>query len=281
MAKKNLLIDATILGSSMECLEKYRLSHVQHLRPVRIIPGIENGNMCHAFCEHFYKCRMEGIDFETSVKESCDKAMEATLSHESVSQEDVEWGIKCLVDYAHFWRYDDWTPLAVEQPFISPFFETEAYNVFVTGKIDLYTNTKTLQGVPADHKFYSRWHEPLRSDVQFLIYSIVTKSNYLIVNRIGTQKTVEDKDKFRRIILPYEEAYRENEKKNLIVHAKALIEALELESFPKNRKMCGNFGGCWYKDLCNTYDETTFNFVAQTRFKVVEAWDVTKILEKV
>jgi hypothetical protein len=79
-------------------------------------------------------------------------------------------------------------------------YEDDDIRIYMTGKIDLRVNTKGYTNLPYDHKTFSRSSPVNQMSNQFKNYC-TAKSNYLIVNRIGLQKTLKPHDKFLELLL--------------------------------------------------------------------------------
>lgn len=276
--KLHAVVDSQLYETIQLCPQKYNLSFNFNIRPFKKKFALERGSVVHSFFEDYYLALKEGIEWEKALDIGVQAANKSAHETETLLSEEIEWEIEMLKRAAHFYRFDGWKPIEVEQPFLVQIYDSDDLAIYLAGKIDLVTDTTSLKNVPVDHKSYSRWMEPSKSTNQFIFYALATDSRYLIVNRIGTQKTLQDNERFRRVTLSYTREYLENEKKNIIWWVKQLQFHVETGTWPKNRSSCDKFGGCDFKPLCDAENESAFKWLMDTMFKKVEPWDVTKVL---
>lgn len=279
-AKQALILDATLLGLSASCGEKYNLKQNLLIHPRKTAEPLERGDLTHTFFEEYYNNIKKGLDFDSNIERCVIKCRNKYTEYETVEIEQCEYIIACCVENANFYRFDRWEPLEVEVPFLKSVHEDDKYVYALSGKIDLIANTQTLKRVPIDHKSYERWFEPQRRDFQFLIYSIVMWSMNLIVNRIGLQKTVAANEKHRRVILNYSESLLKNELETIIWWMKNHAWMVENNTYPRNNTSCDKYGGCEYRKVCDAESEQDMQFVIDSQYKRGEPWDVTAVLKE-
>ncbi len=281
MSKKVLVVDSQLYDAMQLCPQKYDIAFNNCLRPATKKPALESGSMNHDFLETYYLSLKDGLEFQAALDAAYKRGLETAATLESVPVEETEWELESLVRYARYHRFDNWEPLEVERSFFIKIYEDDEIIIYLAGKIDLIVNTQNLRRVPVDHKTYSRWMDPNKANNQFLFYAIATESSYLIVNRIGLQKTLSDQERFRRVILSYTKTFLAREKQNIIWWIRDNHKFyLETGTWPLNRTSCDKFGGCDFRPICNAEDEQSRQFVIDSQFVKGEMWDPTKVLEK-
>jgi len=182
-----------------------------------------------------------------------------------------------------FWRFEDehLEILAVETPFDYVLFEDEWIRIIMSGKVDLLVNKPAIGGgasytkLPYDHKFVARDFPVDRTDNQFVNYAHVLESNYLIVNKVGQQKTLKPEDKFKRIPLSFDKEFVQQWKDNVIrVVLDEYLPARLRHHYPMRFFNCRKFGRlCEFHAVCNSSGEDAKRFKLESQYVDREKWD--------
>lgn len=291
MEKQVILIDSTFLDKLQACAFQYHISRNLQIVPKDVptyiedearwfIPNepLEKGDLAHWFFKHYYNSIRDGASFEAAIEIGKASFRERALG-KKLDIADTEWVLDCIVESATFYRNDGWIPRIIEQPFIKQLHETEKYKFLYAGQIDLIT--QTVHGnVVVDHKTYSRWYNPSFLSNQFMSYCWASGLRFLIVNRVGLQKSYDDPaKKHRRPILQYNDNHIKQWEARTIWWMEQLAFYLEENTWPQNPTSCDKFNGCPYKSLCNAESDAVRDWLIQSEFRIGEIWDVSKELE--
>ena len=136
--------------------------------------------------------------------------------------------------------------------------------------------------MPIDHKSYDRSYEVGRMSNQFKNYCVATESNYLIVDKIGFQKTLKPHEKFIRTPLTYDPILLEEWKRNIIyVVLNKYLQCIATGYWPMNETSCDKFNRkCDYYAICDSSGIESKNFKINSNYIPGEVWDVTKSMQK-
>lgn len=293
--KLNILLDASKLDMFETCPERYNYRYNLN-RGVPITDksrALDLGTVGHVGGERYYTLLSEGIKFNERIAETriALGAHLADVNQSNLSDEDSAHIIDTMIANLEYWRADDENCLeilAVEQPFVYLVYSSEILNFYMTGKIDLLVNyhgigrNASYKDLVIDHKTYSRESEVLRKNNQFTNYCIATGSSYLLVNRIGLQKSKNPDEKFKRIPLSYDPIYKEDWKANVgTIIEQEYLPAVLSGIWPEKGSSCYKFNRiCEYYRVCDTSGEDTKVFKLANEFVDADVWDVSKGLER-
>ena len=292
-AKLSIILDASKIDLFETCPARYNFRH-NHNKTLPLIhkaKALDLGSLAHGGLEVYYKGLAEGLVFADRMNNCFMKIRElASNPEESNSQpEDVAIILSAVEQSCDYWRAEDENcleVLAVETPFAYILFEDDTVRVIISGKIDLLTNftgigrNASYQRLPIDHKTFSRDSVLLRKSNQFINYCNAVGSNYLVVNRIGLQKTLKAEDKFKRIPLSYDPIYIKDWKDNLTkMILNEYLTAVATDEWVEKPTSCNKFNRlCEYYSICDSSGQESKDHKLEAEYIDGEPWDVTKSL---
>lgn len=285
----NFQIDSSMLSTFMACPAKFDYVYNRHLVPLAgISKSIRRGTIVHDGALAYWKEMIASGDFKVAVA----KAVEIIrIGLESHIDFDPDFKLETLQGIIEFFKHIQtlsWIPLEAEKFFRVLVYTNEdtKLRIYLTGRIDLILRTPQIPILPVDNKTETeRWFHSQMSN-QFRIYCIATKTNLLGVQRIGFQKTLEAKDKFKMETLPFDQdVLDEWREKTLLHYVQQLILAHHEGFYPMNPTNCihGHFK-CQFSDdndhkgICNVSRSVREQKIARY-FLVGEAWDPAKLSE--
>jgi hypothetical protein len=173
--------------------------------------------------------------------------------------------------------------LNVETPFAYELFSDDSIRIIISGKIDLLVNFKGIgrgasyERLPIDHKTFSRDSVILRKSNQFINYCNAVGSNYIVINRIGLQKTKSAEDRFKRIPLSYDPIYIKQWRDNLTkMLLNEYLGCIASEAWPEKPTSCNKFNRlCEYYSICDSSGQDAKDNKLNNEFIDSEPWDVT------
>jgi hypothetical protein len=167
-------------------------------------------------------------------------------------QEKYKLGWMYILDtcrqYLEYYRNDHWVPLFVETVKGEILYEDEEIRILWKSKLDLVVDSN--QGIyPVDHKTMkqNRTTKSTQSN-QFKGQCIIMRTNRVLVNKVGFQKTLKPEEKFIRVPITYSNArLMEWQSQTLPYYAKLLLMYSETGYFPPQLGSCeGTYGDCMY-----------------------------------
>lgn len=291
--KVNLILDASKIDLFETC--PFRFNARYNLRrglPIRHKnKSLDLGGLAHEGLEKYFLGLKAGAQFDDRMQ-SCIMKIRELGSDPTVSNvdaEDLQQLLKCVEESCHHWRHEDehFEILEVESAFAYVLFEDEWLRIIISGKIDLLVNKHGIgreasyTNLPYDHKTYQRDFPVLRTSNQFINYSAACGSNFLIVNRIGLQKTVAPEDKYKRIILSYDPIFIQEWKDNLRdMILNEYLECVRTGIWPRKFTSCLKFNRlCEYHAVCDSSGQEAKVYKLANDYVEAEDWDVTKRLK--
>lgn len=289
--KANIVLDASKIDLFETCPKRYdfRHNHNRGLSMIHKAKALDLGTLAHEGLGVYFKLLGEGEDFSTRMERALMKIRELSSNpnESNIEPEELNHLIKAVEESCDYWRAEDENSLeilAVEQPFAYELFSDDSVRIILSGKIDLLVNfTGIGRGasygrLPIDHKTFSRESMLLRKSNQFINYCNAVGSNYLVVNRIGLQKTKSAEDRFKRLPLSYDPIYIQDWKDNLT--KMILNEYLTCVSegyWPEKPTSCNKFNRlCEYYSICDSSGQDSKDSKLENEYVVTEKWDVTK-----
>lgn len=279
--KPIVCFDATELDNFEMCNFRWHAFHHLNLRPKKTESFFEKGTLIHFLLEHYYKRKMSNSfpsvpqdQIEEIVEMGRIKSLEFDLSLEEVSEHMFQFR-----EYARFYANENITPLHIEENFTVELFEDEDIKVLLSGQPDMifkYTGTNDI-GV-MDHKRMSREfpYSPLRN--QFILYATAMKTDTVIVNKVGFQKTKLPKDRFVRTVFVYSQDILDEWRQDVINRAREMVLFEKIGHFSRNRTSCEKWNGCYLQRYCSTKPRAR-DFLVGKEYIVGEPWDAGKKLE--
>lgn len=291
--KLNIVLDASKIDLFETCPARYNFRHNLNktLPLIHKAKALDLGSLAHNGLEVYYKSLGEGVTYNDRMQLTLDKIRElASNPDESNSEpEEVNTILNAVEQSCDFWRAEDENCLdilAVEQAFAYELYSDDEIRIIISGKIDLLVNfngigrSSSYFGLPIDHKTFTRDSMVLRKSNQFINYCNAVNSNYLVVNRIGLQKTVKAEDKYKRIPLSYDPIYIKEWKDNLIAMLlQEYIPCIAENKWPEKPTSCNKFNRlCEYYSICDSSGQDSKLFKLENEYIESEPWDVTSKL---
>src|SRR6266567_1926488 len=289
--KLNIVLHASKIDLFETCPARYNFRH-NHNKTLPIIKkakSLDLGSLAHGGLEVYYKALADGRHFDERIQACLMKIRELSSNPNESNSEPEEVLSLCnaVEQSCDYWRAEDENSLeilAVETPFAYTLYEDEEVRIIISGKIDLLTNfngigrNASYKNLPFDHKTFSRDSVLLRKSNQFINYCNAVESNYLIVNRIGLQKTLKAEDKFKRIPLSYDPIYIADWKKNLTTMIlNEYLTAVATDKWVEKPTSCNKFNRlCEYYNICDSSGQDAKDNKLENEYIDGEVWDVTK-----
>lgn len=292
--KANIVLDASKIDLFETCPARFNFRH-NHNRTLPLIhkaKALDRGTLAHEGLAVYYSMLAEGIHYNERIEACLMKIRELSCNPlESNSEpEDVLILLKAIEECCSYWRPEDENSLeilAVEQAFAYTLFEDESVRIIISGKIDLLVNFTAIgrgsnyANLPMDHKTFERDSVTLRKSNQFINYCNAVGSNYLVVNRIGLQKTKSAEERFKRLPLSYDPVYIADWKSNLTkMILNEYLSCIATGDWPEKPTSCNKFNRlCEYYSICDSSGQDSKDLKLESEYIEAEIWDVTKGLE--
>lgn len=284
--KANIILDASQIDTFQLCEERYKNRYQLNKIPTGKQKPLDRGTLVHVGMETYYGLLMNGGKYRDAIQPSLNAIKVASLEA-GLEPSEVGRIVEVVHENLEYWEADDigFKIKAVENPFIYLLFEDEYVRFFIAGKIDLlvdlYTAKTSYENLPIDHKSYDRDFPIKRLSNQFINYSIAVKSNFLLVNRIGFQKTLENHEKHKRLMLSYDPEIHQDWKDNMTKLAQRYIRCVAEDSWEMNFTSCDKFHRlCEYYEVCDSSGKEAKFYKLNSQFNDCEPWDVSKLLIK-
>jgi hypothetical protein len=285
---KTVVMDSQILNTVQQCGFKTDLTFNRNLRPLTKESFFDDGDLVHEMFAIYYKGIMEGLPYEQRVEKANTLGLEhaATLD---ILMSDAEETMMVTNEYFEHFKNEDVKVLAVEHPFAFILGEDaeDDIRVVYVGKIDLVTQLDApymnqllnLEAdpkiLPWDHKTAKQRKAPHPLSNQFIGYCRALDVNEFQVNKIAF---IKDEDKFKRYQIPYSDGVIKRWEANTMWWAKQYAYYIETGTWPQNFTSCDKYSGCAFSEICNATSMEVMEHTMHVMFKVVEPWDVSKIL---
>ena len=293
-SKTNIVMDMSMFDLFCLCPEKYNIRHNKLKAPTieQKSNSLDTGSVLHEGYEVYYRLLGEGQHFNDRVHAAIKRmdVFTSDIENSNLEPDEVAKIKLTAMENLEYWRFEDESLeiLAVEQPFAYELFSDDFIRIIITGKIDLLVNKPGIGGsseyknLPIDHKTFSRDFPVYRLSNQFLNYVCATESNYLLVNRVGLQKSLKSDQKFKRLPLSYDPLIKEDWKKNVKdIILRNYLECVASQTWPMNFTSCLKFNRlCEYYEICDTSGQEAKLYKLESDFATVSPWDVTAKFSK-
>ena len=305
MSKTILSFDSQNLNAIQSCARKAQLQFIENLQPQTKAPALEKGDLLHKImeiadgllgsCSNFESDTWLALReaqypipddprniFNLDWKAKIDFAISAGSYFASKMEIDSETSssvIHQVKEYYDFYRHDPWSTLVVEEVATKVIYEDDELQVLYSGKIDRVVEQGNVRA-PMDHKSSERRQDPSSLSNQFIGYCWLLDCNYIIIDKIGFQKTLKPVERFQRYVLTIDEARIQEWLTNSIWWIKHYWEeSLKKNNFPMNLTSCDKYGQCTYAPICESNPEGRA-WKKELSFIVGPQWDVAKVLEE-
>lgn len=246
------------------------------------------GTLAHEGLEVYFNGIKKGIHYNDRMQATLMKIREVGSDPENsnANPDDVNLVLNAVEESCDLWRAEDENLIihAVESPFDYLLYEDEYVRIIISGKIDLLCDIPPLgrnagySNIPFDHKTYGREFPTYRLSNQFTNYVIATDSNYLIVNKIGLQKTLKPEEKHKRIPLSYDPLVKQQWKDNIIAMVlQEYVTCVTENKWTMNFTSCYKFNRlCEYYEVCDSSGEDAKLFKLSNNYIEAEPYDKYK-----
>lgn len=291
---KTLTLDSTILNTISLCERRTKYQFIDGIQPSIKGEALERGDLMHKMLEIYegLRCGLvspESPTWRTLFEAQLDAPTEDILPFSILAgryfatkmdlhPDEIEATIFQFEEYQDFYKDDPWETLAVEEVGSKILYEDSEVRFIYTFKIDRLAKRDKIIA-PWDYKTSKKRSETSSLSNQFIGYAWATDSNYVIVDKIGFQKTLSREERFQRIFLSYDAERIEEWRQNAIKFA---WDYYELLNSPENASMnltsCDKFGGCIYRPICEKAPSAR-EWIISRDFVQGEKWDPAKELE--
>lgn len=266
--KRTIKISSSGLDYLELCLRKFNLGKIQRLYPR--IDGLDKyrnaklrGILIHKMLAEYYRIKKDRTPEGEDILGIVQSARAESLIEDTLPSETIEESIKVFMDYCMYYKGDTWKVLEVESAFSTIIYENEQLRVLFEGVIDLIVEDEHFGHMIVDHKSIQRENHPNQRTNQFLGYTYVTKTNTLLENRLGMQKTKSVPERFTRPLHSYSDDNWIEWINSVEYHVNRLDEHIQKGYYPSSFSHCHN---CVYKELCNIGSEKDRQFSIDTRW---------------
>lgn len=288
MAKTTLVFSASSFDLYEWCERKYQYAHIMRKSlPMTEKPlPLDRGTLGHIGMESYFNDLSQGVHYNDRMHSALYKIKEAAADPKNSNidiTEELPILVKAFTESCDFWRFEDehLEILAIETPFDYVLYEDDYVRIIISGKVDLLVNKPAIGGgssytnLPYDHKFVTRDFPVDNLSNQFINYCVPTGSSYLVVNKIGMQKTLKPEEKFKRIPLSYDPLIIQQWKDNVTeVIINKYLPSVITQSFPMRFINCRKFGRlCEFYPVCSSSGEAAKKFKLEMMYVERAPWD--------
>lgn len=290
--KVNIILDMSKFDLFLACHFRYYIRYIlEKASTAKKNESLDRGSLIHEGMDRYYSLLAQGIKFQDRVHEASQrmKAFAAHPDNSDLEPEEVDYLVNVFQQNVEYWRFEDehLDILLVEQPFAFVLFEDDYVRIIISGKIDLLVNIPAVGGragytnLPIDHKTFSRSFETHRLTNQFQCYASAVNSNYLLVNKIGLQKTLKPEEKFLRVPLSYDPFLLQDWKDNTLgIIQDEYLSCLATGKWRQDFTSCDKFNRrCEYFQVCDSSGKEAKLWKLQD-LGPASPWDVTAKLIK-
>lgn len=292
--KATIILDMSAFDLFNLCAARYNMGMNLRRHPpgYQKAKALDLGGVFHEGAEVYYKGLAAGQQFNDRMNEAVKRIQYITSDPElsSLEPEESEGLIRVISENLEFWRHEDeqLEILAVEESFAYVLYEDDYVRIIISGKIDLLVNKPAFAGsgsytnLPIDHKTYSRDFPVRRLTNQFQNYAYACDSQFLVVNRVGFQKSLKPHEKYKRVPLSYDKEIFDQWKANTTkIILDQYLPCVASGEWPMNFTSCDKFNRiCEYLEICDTPEVSNKIWKLENNYVIGDPWDVTKKLEK-
>jgi hypothetical protein len=274
VTKTIIKADSQILNSIDLCGQRYEYEHILNRRPNDKAISLARGDAMHRMLAHYYKAKRdkiwsgrEAITISECLEIGREACAELSLSVQEFETEDIS----TFKAYVLRYQYDGWEIQFVEEPFSTVLYDSDDLMIIWEGIVDLGVRDPKGEELVVDHKTEQRRSHPYPLSNQFEGYSFAFKRP-IVINKVGFQTTLEDKERFRRYYYQYSQALIEEWRRDAINSFKRAIQWHKEGYFPRDRTSCDKYSGCIYQMVCKEEPEVREHKL-RAYFFVDQVWD--------
>lgn len=289
--KADIILDMSKFDLFALCEARYNMRYnLKRALPIyQKSKSLDLGAIGHIGMEEYFNLLQKGEHFNDRMHKSIMKmrvfANDPKLS--SADPEEIQLICNAVEESCDYWRAEDENELEVlfvESPFMYLLHEDDYVRIWVSGKIDLVANkhgignNASYKNLPYDHKTQSRNFLAPELSNQFENYCVATNSHYLIVNKIGLQKTLRPEEKYSRVPYSYDPLQLDDWKENVTkVILGRYLQCVADNEWLMNFTSCLKFNRlCEYYEVCKRSGKQAKQEALDNNYVEAEEWDVTK-----
>lgn len=284
MAKVNIVFDASQYDMFRLCEARFNYRYNMNLSLPTKAAALDSGTLIHLAAETYYQCIKDKANYDFAVNAAMMKLKSASVTESDLGNDEVNHIIDTMEQYFDYWRVADqsFEIIDVEKWFLYPLHEDDDMRILMAGKIDLIISDNQYTNLPYDHKSYSRSGPVGRMGNQFPNYCTALQSNYIIVNRIGLQKSLKPHEKFKRVPLSYDPIRLAQWKQNVTnVIKDQYLNCIATNTWPMNETSCDKYNRqCEYYDVCDSSGQEAKDWKLMSNYIKIAPWDVSKVTKK-
>lgn len=291
---KIITLDSQILNTISLCERRAKYTFIDSIAPAEKAEALERGDLIHKMLEVYesLRCNIASYDqptwkalYESGLHPESEPPEEYALkagrffaTKMDLGTDEVEEVFKQFSAYVEYYKDDPWETLAVEAVGSKILYENEDYQFIYSFKIDRLARKDSIIA-PWDYKTSKQRKPTSPLSNQFLGYAWATDSNYMIVDKIGFQKTLSPAERFQRVILSYDSERIEEWRKNSIYWALQYAQLLEDPARAiMNLTSCDKYSGCIFRNICERAASAR-EWIIDRDYRRVPVWDPGKTLE--
>lgn len=290
---KVITLDSQVLNTVSLCERRCHYTFVDSIVPEQKAEALERGDLMHKMLEIYetIRCGLDGtgevwkqlIEFrlfkspEEPLVDFVVRAGRLLATKMDLGAEEVQEVIHQFQEFIEYYKDDPWETLTVESIGTRILHEDEEYQFIYSYKIDRLAKRDQIIA-PWDYKTSKQRKTTSSLSNQFIGYAWATDSHYVVVDKIGFQKTLQPSERFQRIILSYDAERIAEWKENAIEWARDYARVLETGKSRMNLTSCDKYSGCIYRPICEK-SPSARQWIIERDYKRAEAWDPGKMLE--
>ena len=293
--QKIITLDSQILNTVSACEMKSKFTFIDSIYPVEKAEALERGDLMHKLLEIYEGLRCNLVDPKSKTWQEvaasgielpgADQAFDFAITvgrylatKMDLSVDSVEEIFHQFSEYIDYYKDDPWETLALEAVGTKLLYQDDYVRFLYAFKIDRLAKRDKIIA-PWDYKTSKKRTDTSSLSNQFIGYAWATSSNYVVVDKIGFQKTLGRSERFQRIMLPYDKERIDEWQRNAVRWAFAYAEVLRSpEKALMNLTSCDKYSGCVYKSICEA-SPSAREWIIDRQFKREEKWDPSKVLE--
>lgn len=269
--KLNFVVDSQMLEAVQLCEQKFVYQFLMHLVGAQPNRKILMGIFIHKMLDIYYRALKDGANHPDAQQTALEK-YPALLETSEIQPLDAEIVKDAFIQSTDFWSHEPWTIKSIENVEIKILHEDTHIRIAYVSKIDLKVDGINFENMPVDHKSEHSRSDPSALNNQFTGYAWSAESPFVLVNKIGFQKTLKPPDKYRRYPMRYTESQLQEWVIDATMATRRIMELVHGRRPERNRSSCDKWGGCMFKDVCSRSPESRESALKQL-FVVGEPWN--------
>lgn len=291
--KKNVIFDATVLTALMNCETYLNYRHNMNLIPITGKGNpLDAGSLVHLILQEYNRALIAGSKRQDAIvigmdagnkfytTESTNIPLENVKSERGYLKEvGYNYIVSTMEQYFERWKNSHWTPIEAERVVGHVIYEDDEIRILYKAKIDLMIDTYQDGICPVDYKTMKQKRDAISLNNQFRGQAILTKARTVYIEKIGWQSSLKPEEKFTRQPMSFSAAILAEQIQTIVYYAKTLIALQESQYYPQRFTFCDKFGGCIFRNICQTDPNMRQNAINQ-HFITGPDWDPSNLNER-